>query len=59
MAKGRNRDIDDQQLSLDALWAEPERARDEQVRQARQEPLGDDRSEPLRGSDHKSAESNS
>src|SRR4051812_22640705 len=38
----RRRLVDDRQLSLDALFAAPEAARDEQVRQAREDALGED-----------------
>src|SRR5947209_15362389 len=38
---------DDQQLSFEALWAEPEPARDEQVRPHGDTPLGEDRPGPL------------
>src|SRR5450755_2027420 len=48
MPRGRRSGYnDDQQLSFDALWAEPEPARDEQVRPHGDAALGEDRPGPL------------
>ena len=44
MAARRREGYNDEQLTFD-LWGEPERERDEQVRQARDEPLAEDRAD--------------